>query len=187
MSSFTTKSALTVSTDYQIHIFLKGRPNGGGQGRSIGLCCASLHAYGGAFYSVTCIQRKYHCRRGWIVAYGPAKGRSRRGVARSCLPQTSFLQQTIPAHPPPGSASTEREWQPYSVMGRGLSPRRNAQTGYALLRSDKSHRCLLCDFCLTGWADHSSLRDRRAAGDAEIFRKHNAHSISSSCSPSGSR
>ena len=46
---------------------------------------ASLHAYGGAFYSVTCSQRKYHCSRLRIMARGSAKATSQRGVSRSSL------------------------------------------------------------------------------------------------------
>ena len=46
---------------------------------------ASLHACGGAFYSVTCSQRKYHCSRLRILARSSAKAASQRGVSRSSL------------------------------------------------------------------------------------------------------
>ena len=46
---------------------------------------ASLHAYGGAFYSVTCSQRKYHCSRLRILARSFAEAASQRGVSRSSL------------------------------------------------------------------------------------------------------
>ena len=42
---------------------------------------ASLHAYGGAFYSVTCSQRKYHCSRLRILARSSAKAASQHTVS----------------------------------------------------------------------------------------------------------
>ena len=44
---------------------------------------ASLHSCGGAFYSVTCSQRKYHCSRLRILARSSAKAASQRDVSRS--------------------------------------------------------------------------------------------------------
>ena len=46
---------------------------------------ASLHSYGGAFYSVTCSQRKYHYFRLRILARSCAKAALQRGIFRSSL------------------------------------------------------------------------------------------------------
>ena len=67
-----------------ITIFVKGKADGGGQPLHR-IFRASLHAYGGAFYSVTCSQRKYHCSRLRILARSSAKAASQRGVSRSSL------------------------------------------------------------------------------------------------------
>ena len=55
----------------KLSLFSKAWADGGGQSRSIGKTSASLHAYGGAFYSVTCSQRKYHyfCTRVMAVTF----------------------------------------------------------------------------------------------------------------------
>lgn len=46
---------------WQYHdLVFVGKTDGGGLGRSIGYQ-TSLHSHGGAFCSVTCSQRKYHC------------------------------------------------------------------------------------------------------------------------------
>ena len=44
---------------------------------------ASLHSCGGAFYSVTCSQRKYHCSRLRILARSFAEAASQHNVSRS--------------------------------------------------------------------------------------------------------
>ena len=46
---------------------------------------ASLHSCGGAFYSVTCSQRKYHYFRLRILARSCAKAALQRGIFRSSL------------------------------------------------------------------------------------------------------
>lgn len=60
--------------------------------RSIGLYRASPHSYGGAFYSVTCSQRKYHDPRICIVA---------RSFAQSCFTALVVFAHFLPDFSPP--------------------------------------------------------------------------------------
>lgn len=95
---------------WQYHdLLFVGKTDGGGLGRSIGYQ-TSLHSHGGAFCSVTCSQRKYHCPRIDIMASSPALDCSRRW----CSSQ---------AHPPTGSTHTERICLPYSVFEGFVSHR----------------------------------------------------------------
>ena len=64
-------------------VFQRQGSDGGGAGRSVGSFCASLHAHGGTFDSVTCHQRRYHYLRLRIVALNRAIGCIQRGVVRS--------------------------------------------------------------------------------------------------------
>lgn len=65
-------------------MFFKGGTDGGGQGRSIGNYRASLHAYGGALYSVTCSQRKDHYTRSCFLADSLANGCLQRWCFSLC-------------------------------------------------------------------------------------------------------
>lgn len=58
---------------------------------------ASLHSCGGAFYSVTCSQRKYHCFRLRILARSCAKAASQRDVSRSSFSLLSGTYLRAPA------------------------------------------------------------------------------------------
>ena len=64
-------------------VFQRRGSDGGVAGRSVGSFCASLHAHGGTFDSVTCHQRRYHYLRVRIVALSRAIGCTQRGVVRS--------------------------------------------------------------------------------------------------------
>ena len=132
MFPHTTKSALTCRADFHIHIFFRGVPNGGGQPLHRN-CCASLHSDGGAFYSVTCSQRKYHYPRRYVVACGLAGAVCGNSVPRSRL---LLLRQTILAHPPLGSTPAERDWQPYSLFSIGDLPAGTRNRICALLPKD---------------------------------------------------
>lgn len=85
-----TKSAPVSGADFHFHIGIKGASDGGGRSRSIGNSGASLHADGGALYSVTCSQRKYHnlCIR--FLAHSLAMAACGAGSSRSIPSPTSF-------------------------------------------------------------------------------------------------
>ena len=108
-----------------ITMFFKGKADGGGQGRSIGNYRASLHAYGGALYSVTCSQRKDHYTRLCLLARSLAKGCFAAAVfVAPSLVDSPPKPWTIPAHPLPGSTQAERICLPYAVVEMRLTVRR---------------------------------------------------------------
>lgn len=74
----------TLCGSFNITNIFKGKTDGGGQGRSIGISRASLHAYGGALYSVMCSQRKYHNTRLRVLADSPANGCLQRWCFSLC-------------------------------------------------------------------------------------------------------
>ena len=103
-------------------MFFKGKADGGGQGRSIGNYRASLHAYGGALYSVTCSQRKDHYTRLCLLARSPANGCFAAAVfVALSLVDSPPKPWTIPAHPLPGSTQAERICLPYAVVEMRLT------------------------------------------------------------------
>ena len=85
-----TKSAPVSGADLHFHIGIKGASDGGGRSRSIGNSGASLHADGGALYSVTCSQRKYHNLCIWFLAHSLAMAACGAGSSRSIPSPTSF-------------------------------------------------------------------------------------------------
>lgn len=132
---------------------------------------ASLHSCGGAFYSVTCSQRKYHCSRLRILARSFAKAASQLGVCRSSF----FLSSLRPvfAHPLYGSTQTERICLPYSFF-LGSSIRENTSAPMCFDRTTVwlFLAALPCFFQypgFTGPADHSPLRHRSTAHHAAVI------------------
>ena len=120
-------------------MFFKGKADGGGQGRSIGNYRASLHAYGGALYSVTCSQRKDQYTRLCLLARSLAKGCFAAAVfVALSLVDSPPKPWTIPAHPLPGSTQAERICLPYAVVEMRLTVRRIS----ADCQPAKTHRAM---------------------------------------------
>lgn len=85
---------------------------------------ASLHAYGGALYSVMCSQRKDHYTRLRFMTGSPANGCLQRWCLSLCpLVNSPPKPWTFPAHPLPGSTQAEHICLPYSVVEMRLTVR----------------------------------------------------------------
>ena len=132
---------------------------------------ASLHSCGGAFYSVTCSQRKYHCSRLRILARSFAEAASQHNVSRSSFfsPLWDISSRT---------SCTAQRRQNVSVCPihffLGSSIRENTSAPMCFDRSTVwlFLAALPCFFQCTGFtgpADHSPLRYSSTAHHAAVI------------------
>ena len=90
----------TLCGSFFITNLFKGNARRRRAGRSIGKYRASLHAYGGALYSVTCSQRKDHYTRLCLLA---------RSLANGCFAAAVFVALSLVDSPPkPGLSRRTR-------------------------------------------------------------------------------